>query len=47
MLNIWVDEYTFNNGASDALRTIRNEFWPLRSKLDLFGEVVISKRILK
>lgn len=47
MLNIWIDEYTFNNGSADSIRSIRNEFWDLRKKLDLLGELIISKRILR
>jgi hypothetical protein len=47
MLNIWIDEYTFNNGSADSIRSIRNEFWDLRKRLDLLGELIISKRILR
>lgn len=46
-LNIWVDEYTFNNGSADNIRLLNREFWPLRNKLGLLGEVLLSKRILK
>ena len=45
-LNIWMDEYTFDNGSSEYVRLINKEFRPLRKKLDLLGEVLISKRIL-
>ena len=46
-LNIWIDEETFSNGSSDYVRSINREFRPLRRKLDLLGEVLISKRILR
>jgi hypothetical protein len=46
-LNIWIDEETFNNGSSEHVRSINKQFRPLRRKLDLLGEVLISKRILR
>lgn len=46
MLNIWVDEYTFNNGSAEKIRLLNKEFWPLRKKLDLLMELILSKRIL-
>lgn len=46
-LNVWVDEDTFNNGACDYVNSINRKFRPLRRKLDLLGEVLISNRILR
>lgn len=46
-LNVWVDEETFNNGACGHVNSINRKFRPLRRKLDLLGEVLISNRILR
>ena len=46
-LNIWMDEETFDNGSSEYVRLINKEFRPLRRKLNLLGEVLILKRILR
>lgn len=46
-LNVWVDEETFYNGACDYVNSINRNFRPLRKKLDLLGEVLISNRILR
>ena len=47
VLNIWMDEDRFFNGSNDDIKKIRRQFLPLRRKLDLLGEVLISKRVLK
>ena len=46
-LNIWIDEKTFFNGASGHINYIDHKFLPLRRKLNLLGEVLISSRILR
>ena len=46
-LNIWMDEERFHNGSNEDVKKIRREFLPLRRRLDLLGEVLISKRILR
>ena len=47
VLTVWVDEETFNNGSMEYSVSINRELRPLRTKLNLLGEVVITKRILK
>lgn len=47
VLNIWMDEDRFFNGSNEDIKKIRRKFLPLRRKLDLLGEVLISKRVLK
>lgn len=47
LINIWMDEERFYNGSQEDIGLIRKKFWPLRKKLDLLGEVIISKRILR
>lgn len=46
-LNIWMDEERFNNGSNEDVKKIRRQFLPLRRKLNLLGEVLISKRVLR
>ena len=46
-LNIWIDEKTFFNGDSGYINYINHKFWPLRRKLNLLGEILISNRILR
>lgn len=46
-LNVWVDENTFNNGSMDYILSIDKELFDLRKKLNLLGEISLSKRILK
>ena len=47
VLNVWLDEETFNNGSMEYICSIDRELRPLRTKLDLLGEVVLTKRILR
>lgn len=46
-LTAWVDEETFNNGSIEYIYSIDSELLPLRRKLNLLGEIVLTKRILK
>ena len=47
VLTVWVDEETFYNGSMESILSINRELRPLRRKLDLLGEVSLTKRILK
>lgn len=47
VLNVWVDEETFNNGFINYISSINRELRPLRRKLNLLGEISLTKRILK
>ena len=47
VLNVWIDEETFNNGSINYISSINRELRPLRRKLNLLGEVSLTKRILK
>lgn len=47
VLNVWIDEETFNNGSMECILSIDRELRPLRAKLNLLGELVLTKRILK
>lgn len=47
VLNVWVDEETFNNGSIDFIYSIDHELFPLRKKLNLLGAILLTKRILK
>lgn len=46
-LIVWLDEETFNNGSIDYIYAIDRELRPLRKKLDLLGEICLTKRILR
>ena len=46
-LIVWLDEETFNNGSIDHIYAIDRELRPLRKKLDLLGEICLTKRILR
>lgn len=47
VLTVWVDEETFYNGSMEYISKINRELRPLRRKLNLLGEVSLTKRILK